>query len=215
MSLTENKTNNYELSDKLLQDYEIKGIIKMEVPEDVLELKIEFLQECCDFLKYWKKFTTTPERLVYDIVKLAKNDREIIGKLYKVSKRFTSIRKLSCHPFFVDISKQLMNTQMISCFHLSIIRVDLPSEESFLMPPHQDFPYIQGSINGVTVYFGFSDLSLESGIVSANEGSHSEGIIEVSETQERNYPREDINNKKDEKNLSTTDKVVEIYDLER
>jgi len=117
------------LSEEQVKNYQKNGIIKIKLPADVIALKDEFLRDCCKFLKHWINFDSTPERLPYDLVELAKKDRAIIGKLYKVSKRFRASRQLSSHPFFINIAKQLMNTTLVSCFHLTIVRMDIPNEE--------------------------------------------------------------------------------------
>jgi len=192
------------LSKQVIQNYNREGIIKIKLPQDIITLKYEFLEDCCKFLKYWAKFDTTPQSLSMDLVKLAKENRSVIGKLYKVSERFPACKKISSHPYFIQIAKQLMNTSLISCYHLTTVRMDLPTEEKFLMPAHQDFPYIQGSINGITIYFGFSNLTSNHGLISYKEASHINGIIKVTEG---NVKLNDIN--KNNLDTSTQTEIIQ------
>jgi len=199
------------LSEELVKNYQKNGIIKIKLPPDVIALKDEFLSDCCMFLKHWTNFDTTPGRLPYD-----KKDRAIIGKLYKASKRFRASRQLSSHPYFINIVKQLMNTTLVSCFHLTIVRIDIPYEEKFLMPAHQDFPYIQGSVNGITIFLGFHDLIPNHGIASYQKGSHTNGVIKVTEGTTRLNTAENISNKeKLSDKIQTPEKVCEIADLSK
>jgi len=209
-------TQNHVLSKETLDQYNRDGIIKISLPPEITQLQNEFLSDCCLFLKKWANFQTTPERLPFDLVDLAKTNRGIIGKLYKVSKRFRSSRALSCHPFFTEIAKQLMNTPLISCYHLTIVRIDLPNEEKFLMPPHQDFPYIQGSMNGITLYLAFHDITPQHGIVSFKRGTHINGVIKVRETDSRlptqvEYTAAGSTSEK----IRSSEKVCEIADMSK
>lgn len=210
-------SSNPILSNELIETYNKDGIIKITLPEEIVKLQDEFLFDCCNFLKKWANFESTPEKLPFDLVELAKTNREIIGKLYKIAKRFRSSRALSCHPFFSEIAKQLMNTSLISCYHLTIVRIDLPNEEKFLMPPHQDFPYIQGSVNGLTLYLPFHDISPKHGIVSVKRGSHTDGIIKVTESNSRlsTAQKEYVSTGNTISKLQTAEKVCEIADMSK
>jgi hypothetical protein len=203
------------LSKETIEKYNKDGIIKISLPSEIVELQNEFLLDCCKFLKKWANFETTPEKLTFDLVELSKINRNIVGKLYKVSKRFRSSRALSCHPYFTEIAKALMNTEIISCYHLSIVRIDLPNEEKFLMPPHQDFPYIQGSVNGLTLYLTFDDITPKHGVVSIKRGTHHNGIMKVTESDSRlsSAQTEYVSTGNSSKKIQSTDKVCEISDM--
>jgi len=56
-----------------------------------------------------------------------------------------------------------MGTPLVSCCTFVNVRIGLPTEEQYLTPFHQDFPYIQGSLNGITVWLPVFDTSLEMG----------------------------------------------------
>lgn len=203
------------LSKSMIENYQKNGIIKISLPSEITQLQNEFLYDCCNFLKKWANFETTPEKLSFDLVNLSKTNRDIVGKLYKVSKRFQSSRALSCHPYFTEIAKTLMNTELISCYHLTIVRIDLPNEEKFLMPAHQDFPYIQGSINGLTLYLTFDNITSQHGVVSYKKGSHNDGILNVTESDSRlnSAQTEYVSTNNLSKQIETANKVCEIADM--
>lgn len=212
-NVTVSKDKTQIISQDLIQQYEDDGIIKVSVPEEIVLLKKEFLNDCCTFLKKWANFESTPETLVYDLIEIAKTNRSVVGKLYKAAKRFVSTRKLSCHPFFVEIAKQIMNTTLVSCFQSTVVRIDLPIEELTLMPAHQDFPYNQGGFNSITLYLGFSDYGKKNGLISFKKGSHKNGVLKVIETSKSNSTDRPHENR-DQKycDLKTAEKVIEIYD---
>ncbi len=203
------------LSKETIEKYNVDGIIKISLPSEITQLQNEFLLDCCKFLKKWANFKTTPETLSFDLVGLSKINRNIVGKLYKVSKRFRSARALSCHPYFTEIAQALMNTELISCYHLTIVRIDLPNEEKFLMPPHQDFPYIQGSMNGLTLYLTFDDITPKHGVVSIKRGTHHEDIIKVTESDSRlsSAQTEYVSTGNSTRKIQAADKVCEIADM--
>lgn len=208
---------NSILSKETIEKYNKDGIIKITLPSEISQLQNEFLLDCCSFLKKWVSFETTPEKLPFDLVTLSKINRGIIGKLYKVSKRFSSSRALSCHPYFTEIAKELMNTELISCYHLTIVRIDLPNEEKFLMPPHQDFPYIQGSMNGLTLYLTFSDITPKHGVVSIKRGTHKDGVIKVTESDSRlsSAQTEYVSTGSSSRKIQNAEKVCEIADMSK
>jgi len=89
-------------------------------------------------------------------------------------------------------------------------------KKKFLMPPHQDFPYIQGSVNAITVYLGFQDLTPNHGIASYQKGSHTNGVIKVTEGTTRLNTAEEMSNKeKHSDKIQTSEKVCEIADLSK
>ena len=74
-----------------------------------------------------------------------------------------------------------MGTSLVSCCHFVNVRIDLPGKEKYLLPPHQDFPYIQGSLNGITWWIPVADTPLNIGPPSWISGSHKLGVLAVKE----------------------------------
>ena len=161
--------------------YDSQGVIKLQLTTDVRELNQQFLSEMCSFLKRWGGASCTPESLATDLVGISQRDRGLVGKLYKVSRRFPAAKRLACHPYFVHLAEVMMKTDLVSCCNFVAIRIDLPSESKYLLDVHQDFPFIQGSVNGVTVWMPFHDVELAMGVPAWIPGSHARGVQKVKE----------------------------------
>lgn len=169
------------ISNELCDQYDKDGIIRIKLPDESQEFLAEFLNEASIWLKYFGNHDVKPTDMAVDLPKIAADDRALVGKLYKVSRRFPSVRRLSCDPWMSAVSAQLMRTEFPSCCHFINVRIDLPSEEKYLLPAHQDFPYIQESLNGVTWWIPFIDTPVEVGPPRFIYGSHGSGVIEVEE----------------------------------
>jgi ectoine hydroxylase-related dioxygenase (phytanoyl-CoA dioxygenase family) len=60
-----------------------------------------------------------------------------------------------------------------------MMRMDLPKEEKFLYPWHQDFPYVQDSEDALVYWFTIHDLVGNNGGVVCALGSHRQGVFPV------------------------------------
>lgn len=169
------------LSASAIEAYARDGIASIALPKEVDALRHQFIDETCLWLKLVASVDASPDDLSKKLVALAKRDRPLVGKLYKVSRRFPSVRQLSSHPWLIAAAAQLMKSQLVSCCTFVNVRIDLPEEGRFLTPIHQDFPYIQGSLNGVTFWIPFFDTPLNLGPPSWIPGSHKWGVLKVEE----------------------------------
>jgi len=174
------RSNQWELS-TTRAEYERDGVCLIDLPSDVDFLRQKMIQEMSDWVKAISPETGAVQDLPDALVQLAKLDRSKVGKLYKVSRRFPAARQLACHPWLVGLAKSAMGARVVSCCTFVNVRIDLPQEERFLLPIHQDFPYIQGSLNGVTVWLPLFDTELRHGPPSWIKGSHKWGVLEVRE----------------------------------
>ena len=169
------------LSDKQLAEYHAEGILRLPLPRETKLLCNEFLKEMSIWLEKMGNTTIHPEDLPARLPELAVKDRALIAKLYKVSRRFPAAKRIASDHWLADVAAQLMGVPMVSCCHFVNVRIDLPGEEKYLLPPHQDFPYIQGSLNGVTWWIPFSDTPIDVGPPSWIPGSHKLGMLKVEE----------------------------------
>lgn len=167
------------LSESECTTFHTDGVIALSVPSSVLELQRSFLKEVCLWLAHWGEFDTTPENLIEDLVAAARDNRELVARLYRVCRRFVSAKRLACHPYFVNVAQILMKTQLVSCCNFVSVRFDLPYESKYLSYVHQDFLYIQGSLNGITIWMPFSDIALDMGPPSFVPGSQKWGVLKV------------------------------------
>lgn len=174
------RSNQWELS-TTRAEYERDGVCLIDLPSDVDFLRQKMIQEMSDWVTAISPETGAVQDLPDALVQLAKLDRSKVGKLYKVSRRFPAARQLACHPWLVALAQSVMGTRVVSCCTFVNVRIDLPEEERFLLPIHQDFPYIQGSLNGVTLWLPLFDTELRHGPPSWIKGSHKWGVLEVRE----------------------------------
>src|SRR5882757_1104533 len=93
-----------------VEQYDKDGIIPFALSSEIKALQQAYLEEMCEWLARWADFRSTPENLPDDLYRLAQTNRAIIGKLYKISRRFTSMKQLACHPHFIATVKDLMRT---------------------------------------------------------------------------------------------------------
>lgn len=173
--------SSHLLSDELIAKYQDAGVIRLELPEAV-KIKIDnFRHEVIDYIEGISGIKSDISSLEFDLAELAKKDRLLISRLYKISRRFFSSKAIACDPFFVSVAKTLMETKVVSCCNFVNVRIDLPSEDKFLLSAHQDFPFIQGSLNGITCWIPIFDTNLTLGPPSFVKGSHKTGIMNVCE----------------------------------
>ena len=161
--------------------YRDDGLIRVTLPDSVVEILIEFRYEVVIWLNKFGNIDIDPNKLSIELPIIAKKNRQLVAKLYKVSRRFPSVRRLACDDIIVDISAELMDTKLVSLCNFTNIRIDLPNEDKYLLPAHQDFPYIQESLNGVTWWIPFFDIPVDSGAPTFCYGSHKDGILNVRE----------------------------------
>ena len=175
------KNNVLGLKESQFNQYERHGVIRITFPSLQRGLLEEFRRECCIWLKHFGVSGVKPDELAARLPEIAVKDRQLVGKLYKVSRRFPSVKQLASDPWLVGISASLMGTELAACCHFINVRIDLPGEDKYLLPPHQDFPYIQDSPNSVTWWIPFVDTTLEVGPPTVIPGTHKLGILKVKE----------------------------------
>lgn len=158
------------------------GLSIIDLPDQVLDLKAGVLREMSAWLAEVTGETVAPENLAKSLPNLADDGhREAIGTLYRISRRFPSVKQLASHPFFVELSQNLMGAQLVSCCNFVCVRIDMPGEDDFLLGPHQDFHYIQGSPDGITFWTPLNAVPIEMGPPSFVVGSHRNGVLPVRE----------------------------------
>lgn len=169
------------LNDEQYAQYQQQGIIRLMLPSAQRGLLEGFRRECCIWLKHFGDVDVQTEELAARLPEIAARDRQLVAKLYKVSRRFPSVKRLASDPWLAGISAGLMGTAFATCCHFINVRIDLPGEDKYLLPPHQDFPYIQDSPNSVTWWIPFADTAVEVGPPTVIPGSHKLGILKVRE----------------------------------
>jgi phytanoyl-CoA hydroxylase len=58
-----------------------------------------------------------------------------------------------------------------------VVRADMPNDDEWNFPPHQDYPFNRGSLNSVTVWVPFQDCGIEDGTLQVINQSHTFGEL--------------------------------------
>lgn len=168
-----------EISPETVAKYRENGALRVSLPQSVRDAIDNFKIESATVLSHFSGRTVDAGDLSREIVNLAEQDRAMVGKFYKVARRFPSARRISSDEALSEISAQLMGTPFANCCPFVNIRIDLPNETKFLLPAHQDFPYIQDSLNSVTWWIPFDDTTQDMGPPILAYGSHHLGLLKV------------------------------------
>ena len=56
-----------------------------------------------------------------------------------------------------------------------IVRADMPNDDRWAFPPHQDFVYNHGSLNSITIWIPFQDVGDSVGPLNVWPGAHKDG----------------------------------------
>ena len=114
-----------------------------------------------------------------DFVKVAKSNRNKAGDIYRACRHLPSLHRLSLQEEIMQIAGKLMMTDLINHLGYAAVRIDIPGEEKYLFPWHQDYPYTQGSIDGIVIWIPFFDVPLGHGHLKVIPHSHKKGIRNV------------------------------------
>jgi phytanoyl-CoA hydroxylase len=126
----------------------------------------------------------------------AADDLELINRYYESHKNLwrqcaqrmwdvLSVYGLGVRPAVIETLHRLgLEAPMIST--RPEVRTDMPGDVDYMQPWHQDWRYGQGSINSVTFWLPFQDVSSENGTIDVMPGSHLLGYLE---TEELSNPR--------------------------
>ena len=63
------------------------------------------------------------------------------------------------------------------------IRIDYSQRENYLLTWHQDYPYVQDSLDALIYWIPLHDVNEEGGCLMVAPGSHQQGILPVRMTQ--------------------------------
>lgn len=112
-------------------------------------------------------------------LQVAQSKRADAGDIYRACRHLPSLHSISLQDNVLQIAKKLMRTDLVCHLGYAAVRIDIPGEEKYLFPWHQDYPYTQGSVDGVVIWIPFFDVPLGHGHLKLIPQSHKEGIREV------------------------------------
>ncbi len=112
------------------------------------------------------------------ISELAKRDRSLVGTLYDAAGRLTSLHQLGVDDVLINLSKALLPTTCVQSALDKAIRIDLPAEDAYLFPWHQDYTYDPSSPGGLVYWIPLNDLKNPVAL-ELSLGSHRRGIRRI------------------------------------
>lgn len=99
--------------------------------------------------------------------------------LYNACRRLTSVHQLSVSEKLLNLSKSLMQTDLIMSNPYKTIRIDCLQREDYLLPWHQDYHYVQDSLDALIYWIPLHDVDEENGCMMIAPGSHQQGLLPV------------------------------------
>ena len=114
-----------------------------------------------------------------DFLQIASADRERAGEIYRACRHLEPLHQLVVKEKCLDLVRHFMKTDFVNVLPYTAVRIDIPGEEEYLFKWHQDYPYTQGSSDGVVIWVPLFDVMQGAGNVELIPGSHMEGIKRV------------------------------------
>lgn len=119
---------------------------------------------------------------------LCKQNRGSAGQVYKACRHLPSTLSLMTGDKCTAYAKLLMQTDFLNLIPYVPVRADIKGEEKYLLNWHQDYPYIQGSMNSVVIWTPLFNQKLNEGGVLVVPGSHKAGVrnVKIIDPQNKN-----------------------------
>jgi ectoine hydroxylase-related dioxygenase (phytanoyl-CoA dioxygenase family) len=108
------------------------------------------------------------------LIELARYNDTLRERLYNVIQCFPSLYNFIAHPNFIQTAKELGMSEPI--YLAPHIRMDLPNDEKFLIPPHQEIRGIR-SPNMIFMITALVDTDKKKGALLVAPGSHKLGPL--------------------------------------
>jgi len=108
------------------------------------------------------------------LIELARYNDTLRERLYNIIQRLPSLSNFMAHPNFIQIAKELGMSEPI--YLAPHIRMDLPNDEKFLIPPHQEIRGIR-SPNMIFMITALVDTDKKKGALLVAPGSHKLGPL--------------------------------------
>ena len=112
-------------------------------------------------------------------LELVEHKPKLSSVIYNACRRLTSVHQLSVSDKLLNLSKNLLQTDLIMSNPYKTIRIDCQQRENYLLPWHQDYPYVQDSPDALIYWIPLQDVDEENGCMTVAPGSHQQGIIPV------------------------------------
>ena len=139
-------------------------------------------------------------------MELNRANREHGAVIYRAARRLLGNIRIATHPNIIRLSRALLGDLLIISEDRSI-RIDQPSEDDYLFPWHQDYPFNMDSDDSLVFWIPLRDVTPLSGQLVLAAGSHRRGI----------YPLHVVDSKNERQNRAQAlriadESVVDTFD---
>jgi hypothetical protein len=122
---------------------------------------------------------TSDERFDSGFLELVDQDPEAERALFDASRRLPAVHRLSVAEKPLALVQQLMGCDLPMVNPYKTVRIDYAQREDYLLPWHQDYPYVQDSKDALILWIPLHDVDERNGCVMVAPGSHHGGIQSV------------------------------------
>lgn len=114
------------------------------------------------------------------ILDLARRDRALLGRVYDAIRKLHAFWALVGSDRLAAAARELLGTDTLGvAFRGAGIRLDLPNEDRWRSPWHQEYHSQMSSPRGVVAWFSLVPVTHDMGPVRIARGSHREGLLPV------------------------------------
>jgi Phytanoyl-CoA dioxygenase (PhyH) len=114
-----------------------------------------------------------------DYLRVCAADRAKGGEIYRACRNLLPLHRMAVGSKTEALASFLMGTNFINSNPLTAIRIDQKQEQKYLFDWHQDYPYSQGSVDGIVIWGGLFDTTEGYGGIKLLPRSHIDGIVPV------------------------------------
>lgn len=172
-------------SDKMRDQFDREGWLLIKGFYSFAEIKA-----VCDYVNHLIELKsqdlglpTRPDReegiRIDEYLAICKVNRAKGGEIYKACRNILALHRMAVSQRTTELTSFLMKTDFVNSNPFTALRIDQKDEEKYLFEWHQDYPYTQGSVDGVVIWGNLTDLPLSHGGIKLIPGSHLHGIRKV------------------------------------
>jgi len=114
-----------------------------------------------------------------DFMQIVCSERDKAGEIYRACRHLLPLHVLSVKEELIELACRYIGTAWINYLPYTAVRIDVLGEENYLFPWHQDYPYTQGSIDGIVIWAPLFDVPVGHGHVRIIPRSHLSGLRQV------------------------------------
>lgn len=141
--------------------------------EDVMHLRRRIL-EICDEAGWIKKGTSLMDAITEHAPIL--EGEPLWEPVYEKVQKLEEFHRLKLHPNVHGLMESIFNEPVL-CLPMTIARIAFPRDNERATQPHQDWIYVQGSVDTISAWAPLGDVPEEVGGLMVLRGSHKAGFL--------------------------------------